>query len=25
MVFLPIRHDELLKVPNADQNFGWDR
>ncbi len=25
MVFLPIRHDELLKVPNMDQNFGWDR
>lgn len=25
MVFLPIRHDELLKVPAADQNFGWDR
>ena len=25
MVFLPIQHDELLKVPAADQNFGWDR
>ena len=25
MVFLPNRHDELLKVPNADQIFGWDR
>lgn len=25
MVFLPLRHDELLKVPNADQNYGWDR
>lgn len=25
MIFLPIQHDELLKVPNADQNIGWDR
>lgn len=25
MVFLPLRHDELLKVPNMDQNYGWDR
>lgn len=25
MVFLPIRHDEMLKVPAADQNYGWDR
>lgn len=25
MVLLPIRHDELLKVPAADQNYGWDR
>ncbi len=25
MVFMPIRHDELLKVPAMDQNPGWDR
>lgn len=25
MMFIPIQHDELLKVPAADQNFGWDR
>lgn len=25
MVFLPIHHDEMLKVPAADQNIGWDR
>lgn len=25
MVFLPIRHDELLKVPAMDQNYGWSR
>jgi hypothetical protein len=25
MVFLPIPHDELLKVPAMDQNPGWDR
>lgn len=25
MVFLPIPHDELLKVPAMDQNPGWNR
>ncbi len=25
MVFLPLPHDELLKVPAMDQNPGWDR
>ncbi len=25
MAFLPISHDELLKVPEMDQNPGWDR
>jgi len=25
MVFLPIHHNELLKVPAMDQNPGWDR
>lgn len=25
MVWLPINHDELLKVPKMDQNPGWDR
>lgn len=25
MVFLPLSHSELLKVPNMDQNKGWDR
>lgn len=25
MVFLPISHNELLKVPAMDQNPGWDR
>lgn len=25
MMFLPISHDELLKVPAIDQNPGWDR
>ncbi len=25
MVFLPIPHNELLKVPAMDQNPGWDR
>lgn len=25
MVFLPIAHDELQKVPAMDQNPGWDR
>lgn len=25
MVFLPLAHSELLKVPNMDQNKGWER
>ena len=25
MVFLPLPHNELLKVPEMDQNPGWDR
>jgi hypothetical protein len=25
MVFLPLSHNELLKVPNMDQNKGWER
>lgn len=25
MVFMPISHSELLKVPSMDQNPGWDR
>lgn len=25
MMFLPLPHDELLKVPAMDQNPGWDR
>lgn len=25
MVLMPIDHNELMKVPNMDQNYGWDR
>lgn len=25
MIFLPIHHDELLKTPKMDQNWGWER
>lgn len=25
MVFLPLDHGELLKVPSMDQNYGWNR
>lgn len=25
MVFMPLPHSELLKVPAMDQNYGWDR
>lgn len=25
MIFLPLHHRELLKVPNMDQNPGWER
>jgi hypothetical protein len=25
MVFLPLPHNEMLKVPAMDQNPGWDR
>lgn len=25
MIFLPLSHAELLKVPNMDQNKGWER
>ena len=25
MLWLPLPHNELLKIPAMDQNYGWDR